>query len=139
VRVVQNRTAEDIATGKVMSSQCMFHNSVEHERELGIDFWSDACPPVDGINFMVPAPDGNGQKAIDWTGRLDHSAYSVDQRVKIPAWLAEFERFGGTLTIKDATISDLEHLQPAGRSGDRRFGQGRHRPPVRARCREVTL
>ena len=73
VRVVQNRTAEDIATGKVLSSQCMFHNSVEHERELGIDFWSDTCPPVDGINFQVPAPDGSGQKAIDWTGRLDHS------------------------------------------------------------------
>ena len=109
VRVVQNRTAEDIAQGKVMSSQCMFHNSVEHERELGIDFWSDTCPPVDGINFQVPAPDGSGQKAIDWTGRLDHSAYSVDQRVKIPAWMAEFERLGGTLTIKDATIADLEH------------------------------
>lgn len=109
VRVVQNRTAEDIANGKVMSSQCMFHNSVEHERELGIDFWSDTCPPVDGINFQVPAPDGSGQKAIDWTGKLDHSAYSVDQRVKIPAWMAEFERLGGTLTIKDATIADLEH------------------------------
>ena len=109
VRVVQNRTAEDIATGKVLSSQCMFHNSVEHERELGIDFWSDTCPPVDGINFQVPAPDGSGQKAIDWTGKLDHSAYSVDQRVKIPAWMAEFERLGGTLTIKDATIADLEH------------------------------
>lgn len=109
VRVVQNRTAEDIAQGKVMSSQCMFHNSVEHERELGIDFWADTCPPVDGINFQVPAPDGSGNKAIDWTGKLDNSAYSVDQRVKIPAWMAEFERLGGTLTIKDATIADLEH------------------------------
>ncbi|WP_152010878.1 styrene monooxygenase/indole monooxygenase family protein [Hoeflea sp. EC-HK425] len=109
VRVVQNRTAEDIATGKVMSSQCMFHNSVEHERELGIDFWADTCPPVDGINFQVQAPDGSGNKAIDWTGKLDNSAYSVDQRVKIPAWMAEFERLGGTLTIKDATIADLEH------------------------------
>jgi len=109
VRIVQNRTAEDIATGKVMSSQCMFHSSVEHERKLGIDFWADSCPPVDGINFQVPAPDGSGNKAIDWTGKLDHSAFSVDQRVKVPAWMAEFERLGGTLTIKDATISDLEH------------------------------
>lgn len=109
VRVVQNRTAEDIATGKVLSSQCMFNNSVQHERDLGIDFWSDICPPVEGINFMVPAPDGSGAKVIDWTGRLEKNAYSVDQRVKIPAWMAEFERLGGTLTIKDAAISDLEH------------------------------
>ena len=60
VRVVQNRTAEDIAAGKVMSSQCMFHTAVQNERDLGIDFWGEACPPVEGINFMVPAPDGSG-------------------------------------------------------------------------------
>ena len=27
VRIVQNRTAEDIATGRVLSSQCMFSNA----------------------------------------------------------------------------------------------------------------
>lgn len=109
VRVVQNRTAKDIAEGRVLSSQCMFHNSIEHERQLGIDYWTETCPPVEGINFMVPAPDGQGDRAINWTGRLEHNAYSVDQRVKIPAWLAEFERLGGTLTIKEAGISELEH------------------------------
>ncbi len=41
VRVVQNRTAEDIENGRVLSSQCMFSNAVQHERDLGIDFWSD--------------------------------------------------------------------------------------------------
>ncbi|PQO23996.1 alanine-phosphoribitol ligase [Rhodobacteraceae bacterium WD3A24] len=107
VRVVQNRTAEDIRGGRVMSSQCMFSNAVQHERDLGIDFWSDECPPVEGINFMVPAPDGNG-RVIDWTGRLDRNAYSVDQRVKIPRWMTEFERLGGQMVIKDAGISDIE-------------------------------
>lgn len=107
VRVVQNRTAEDIRDGRVMSSQCMFSNSVQHERDLGIDFWSEQCPPVEGINFMVPAPDGNG-RVIDWTGRLERNAYSVDQRVKIPRWMAEFERLGGQMVIKDAGISDME-------------------------------
>jgi 2-polyprenyl-6-methoxyphenol hydroxylase-like FAD-dependent oxidoreductase len=29
VKLVQNRTAEDIRTGKVMSSQCMFAGGVE--------------------------------------------------------------------------------------------------------------
>ena len=38
VRVVQNRTAEDVAQGKVLSRQCMFSNAVQHERDLGIDF-----------------------------------------------------------------------------------------------------
>ncbi|GGE10656.1 Dehydrogenase (flavoprotein) [Gemmobacter megaterium] len=108
VRVVQNRTGEEIANGKVLSSQCMFSNSVQHERDLGIDFWSDSCPPVQGINFIVPHPEKPGEKLIDWTGKLDKNAYAVDQRVKMPRWLEEFQKLGGQLVIKDAGIAELE-------------------------------
>jgi len=108
VRVVQNRTGEEIATGKVLSSQCMFHNAVQNERDLGIDFWSESCPPVEGIQFSVPDPEGSGNKVIDWAGRLDKPAYSVDQRVKMPKWLDEFEKLGGHLVIAEAGIADLE-------------------------------
>ncbi|MES2432330.1 MAG: styrene monooxygenase/indole monooxygenase family protein [Pseudomonadota bacterium] len=108
VRVVQNRTAEDMAQGKVLSSQCMFSNAVQHERDLGIDFWSADCPPVEGINFIVPNPDGSGSKLIDWAARLDSNAYSVDQRVKIPRWMAEFSRLGGQMVIADAGIAEIE-------------------------------
>jgi 2-polyprenyl-6-methoxyphenol hydroxylase-like FAD-dependent oxidoreductase len=108
VRIVQNRTAEQIATGKVLSSQCMFSNAVQHEKDLGIDFWSTTCPPVEGINFIVPNPDGSGSKVIDWAARLDANAYSVDQRVKIPRWMAEFQALGGQLVIADAGIAEIE-------------------------------
>ena len=108
VRVVQNRTGEEIARGKVLSSQCMFDRAVQHERELGLDFWSGVCPPVEGIGFAVPNPDGSGTKVIDWAARLDRNAYAVDQRVKMPVWLKEFERLGGRLVIRDAGMADLE-------------------------------
>jgi hypothetical protein len=108
VRIVQNRTAEEIANGKVLSSQCMFSNAVQHERDLGIDFWSGTCPPVEGINFIVPNPDGSGTRLIDWAGRLDTNGYSVDQRVKIPRWMEEFERLGGEIVIKDASVADID-------------------------------
>lgn len=108
VRVVQNRTAEDIAQGKIMSSQCMFGDSIQAERDLGIDFWTEYCPPVEGIAFTVPHPEAPGEKAIDWVGRLERNAYAVDQRVKFPGWLAEFERLGGRLVIKEAGINDME-------------------------------
>lgn len=82
VRMVQNRTGAEIAAGRVLSSQCMFSNALAHEAALGIDFWSNECPPVQGINFIVPNPDGSGTKAVDWAARLDRDAQSVDQRVK---------------------------------------------------------
>ena len=56
VRVVQNRTADDIRTGKVLSSQCMFDMALQNERDLGINFWEAECPNVDSISFTVPAP-----------------------------------------------------------------------------------
>jgi hypothetical protein len=86
----------------------MFGTALSYERELGLNFWDGTCPTVDSINFTVPAPDGSGNKAIDWNGLLDRPAQSVDQRVKFPRWIEEFERRGGTIDYKDAGIADLE-------------------------------
>ena len=108
VRIVQNRTGAEIAAGRVLSSQCMFSNALAHEAALGIDFWSNECPPVQGINFIVPNPDGSGTKAVDWAARLDRDAQSVDQRVKIPRWMDEFERLGGEMVIADAGITEID-------------------------------
>src|ERR1044072_1430097 len=103
VKLVQNRTAEDIRTGKGMSSQCMFGEALQHERDIGLDFWAKDCPTVDSINFVVPAPDGSGNKAIDWNSKLDRPAQSVDQRTKYPVWMQEFERRGGSDRIYEVT------------------------------------
>ena len=108
VEIVQDRSAEAIAQGKVLSSQCMFDEALQNERDLKLNFWDQTCPTVDSINFTVPSPDGSGAKAIDWNGKLDRPAQSVDQRVKFPAWMAEFTRRGGQLTIHEARAADLE-------------------------------
>jgi 2-polyprenyl-6-methoxyphenol hydroxylase-like FAD-dependent oxidoreductase len=39
VTVVSNRTPEKILSGRVSSSQFMFHDSLQNERDLGINFW----------------------------------------------------------------------------------------------------
>ncbi|REM67612.1 FAD-binding oxidoreductase, partial [Mycobacterium tuberculosis] len=43
VTMFSNRTGEDIRQGKVMSSQCMFHTSLQIERDLGLDHWASVC------------------------------------------------------------------------------------------------
>jgi hypothetical protein len=106
VTVASNRTAEDIRAGKVMSSQCMFAAALEHERELGINFWDDSCPDIEGISLAAPSPDGG--KLIDWAARLDRPAQSVDQRLKMPAWMEELENQGGEIVLCDVTVPDLE-------------------------------
>src|SRR3954454_3640768 len=101
VTVVSNRRPDDIHDGRVMSSQCMFDASLQHERDLGIAFWDGSCPPVEGISLAVPAPpdggNGAGGKVIDWAARLRAPAQSVDQRVKMPRWMEELDRRGGRI------------------------------------------
>lgn len=106
VTVISNRTPEQIGNGRVTSSQCMFDSSLAHERALGIDFWADSCPPVEQIALAAAAPDGG--IAFRWSGALDAPAQSVDQRVKMPRWLAEVEARGGTVVIAEAGVADLD-------------------------------
>ncbi|MGI9112853.1 MAG: styrene monooxygenase/indole monooxygenase family protein [Gaiellaceae bacterium] len=108
VTVLSDRTAEQVEKGRVLSSQCMFASALETERALGLDFWADRCPAVDGISFVVP--DGSGGTAIEWAARLDAPAQSVDQRLKVPGWMRELERRGGTLVCLEAGVEDLEEL-----------------------------
>jgi hypothetical protein len=113
VTVVTDRTPEQIHEGRVTSSQCMFATALDHERGLGIDFWDDTCPPVEGIGLAVPHPELPGQKAIDWGARLDRVALSVDQRVKFPRWMEHFEAAGGELVLQSADVDDLERYAEA--------------------------
>ena len=106
VTVFSNRTAKEIFEGPVMSSQCMFETALQTERELELDWWADECPAVEGIGIAVRNLEGG--KSIEWSARLDGPAQSVDQRLKIPAWMAEFEKRGGRLVLQDVGLAALE-------------------------------
>jgi flavin reductase (DIM6/NTAB) family NADH-FMN oxidoreductase RutF/2-polyprenyl-6-methoxyphenol hydroxylase-like FAD-dependent oxidoreductase len=106
VTLVSDRSPDEIRTGRVMSSQCMFDSALQTERDLRLNLWEQDCPRVEVISFTVPGP--GGQKAIDWAARLDNYAQAVDQRIKMPRWMTEFEARGGHLMIAEAQISDVE-------------------------------
>jgi hypothetical protein len=106
VAVVSNRPPEQIRAGRVMSSQCMFDAALKHERDLGINLWEEECPDIEGISLAVPGPDS--EKVIDWAARLERPAQSVDQRLKMPRWLEDLEKKGGSVLIHEATVPDLE-------------------------------
>lgn len=110
VTLTTNRTAEEVRNGKVMSSQCMFHSALQTERDLGLNFWEDECPAVEGIGLTVPHPERPGERLFNWSARLERYAQSVDQRVKMPVWMEEFQRRGGELVIQDVGLEELERL-----------------------------
>ena len=106
VTVMSNRTADEIRGGRVMSTQCMFDQALQYERDLEINFWENQAPRIQGLGISVAAPDHS--RAINWLGRLDGYAQSVDQRVKMAGWLETFAQRGGQLVIHGAAVSDLD-------------------------------
>ncbi|MFG2527698.1 styrene monooxygenase/indole monooxygenase family protein [Streptomyces sp. NPDC048516] len=113
VTLMSNRTADEIRAGRVMSTQCMFHTALQHERDLQINFWENQAPRIEGLGVSVAAPGSHeapegSQRAIDWVGKLDGYAQSVDQRVKMAGWMETFAQRGGQLVIHGAAVSDLD-------------------------------
>ncbi|EST38682.1 alanine-phosphoribitol ligase, partial [Streptomycetaceae bacterium MP113-05] len=107
VTVMSNRTADEIRGGRVMSTQCMFHTALQHERDIEANFWESQAPRVQGLGVSVAGPDGS--RVIDWLGMLaDGHAQSVDQRVKMAGWMETFAQRGGQLVIHGAAVSDLD-------------------------------
>jgi hypothetical protein len=146
VRVVTNRSPADIAAGRVMSSQFMFNDALQAERDLGLNFWEKECPNTDALGVTIAAPDGG--KAISWVYPLDNPGQAVDQRIKIPGWMRTFQERGGELVIRDAGIADLEDYARgsdlvilAGGKGDivKLFARDAERSPFDAPQRALAL
>ncbi|MER5491121.1 styrene monooxygenase/indole monooxygenase family protein [Streptomyces sp. NPDC002490] len=116
VTLMSNRTADEIRSGRVMSTQCMFHTALQHERDLQLNFWESQAPRIQGLGVSVAGPpadgteDGPRSRAVDWVGRLDGHAQSVDQRIKMAGWMDTFAQRGGQLVIHGAAVSDLDYF-----------------------------
>ncbi|EDY46597.1 styrene monooxygenase/indole monooxygenase family protein [Streptomyces sp. SPB074] len=108
VTLMSNRTADEIRSGRVMSTQCMFHTALQHERELELNFWENQAPRIEGLGVSVAAPDSG--RAVDWVGKLDGYAQSVDQRVKMAGWMETFAQRGGQVVIHGAAVGDLDYF-----------------------------
>lgn len=57
VTIYSNRTADQIARGKILSSQSMCNMAVTQEREQGLLTWDDLCPPIQGMHVRAGEED----------------------------------------------------------------------------------
>ncbi|ANN18138.1 oxygenase [Amycolatopsis orientalis] len=108
VTVMSARTPDEIRSGKVMSTQCMFHSALQHERDHKLNLWEDETVRVEGLGVSIAGPDSS--RVLDWFGPLEQYAQSVDQRVKMAGWLELVEERGGKVVIHGVTTSDLAPL-----------------------------
>ncbi|ASU84222.1 oxygenase [Nocardiopsis gilva YIM 90087] len=111
VTLVSLHAPDEIRAGHVMSTQCLFGSALRDEHRHGLDIHNERAPRIGGIGVGIAGSDG--RLGADWLGRLREPARSVDQRLKMAAWLEEFERRGGRLIIHGATVADLDRFSRA--------------------------
>ncbi|MGH3171571.1 MAG: styrene monooxygenase/indole monooxygenase family protein [Trebonia sp.] len=86
----------------------MFAPALDREREYRLNLWEEQAPKMLGISAaLAPAP---GLRAFGFYGPWDRYGNSVDQRVKMPAWLELFENRGGRVICHPVMTSDLAGL-----------------------------
>lgn len=107
VQIITDKTPEHVASGSILSTQCLFGSSLAVEQELGLNNWSTQGPNIHSMKVCITNPEAQGTKAIEWQGSLNKPAQSVDQRVKFPLWMADFQAKGGELVVKEVTDDDL--------------------------------
>lgn len=109
VTLLSDRSAAQIRTGKVMSSQCMFSTALDAEAQLGTSlngfYDSGSVPEITSIRLRVDA-----DEPIEWEAPLDGPARSIDQRIKSALWIETFVAAGGDFRIEKVTPRMLEEL-----------------------------
>jgi hypothetical protein len=105
VTLFSNRTPEAIQNGKPMGTPILFQDTLQLERDLGLNFWEEEAHC---IQFRTEVCDPEGNTALALSAHVPQHWQAVDQRLKFPAWMQEFVNRGGELIIQSTTLEDLE-------------------------------
>ena len=94
VTLMSNRTADEIRAGRVMSTQCMFHTALQHERDLQLNFWESQAPKIEGLGASY------GLETLS-LGRRDFSGPFQDQVIQYRgndiSWRDEWREFAAAI------------------------------------------
>ncbi|MFE9535563.1 styrene monooxygenase/indole monooxygenase family protein [Streptomyces sp. NPDC006691] len=99
------RTAQRIREGRVTSTQLMFGPALALERAAGLNLWDERAPVMGGLEMRHRDPAEDGRPAR-FTASYDAEVRSVDQRLKLSAWLELFGSRGGRVVYGSVAAED---------------------------------
>ena len=108
VSLFSDRSAEEIRSGTIMSSQCVFGSARAVQAPL-----SAAATDVDARSVEIASLEVALAGMKQWSAPLDRPAISVDQRVKVSDWIEQFRSRGGDLRVEEVGPSQLESVAAA--------------------------
>ncbi|MDQ1131325.1 styrene monooxygenase/indole monooxygenase family protein [Microbacterium sp. SORGH_AS_0888] len=105
VTIYTDRTAEQVAAGRLPNSVAHHAVTVARERELGVDHW-----PVEEFGYFCHHHWVGGGADLFFRGDFASPSRAVDYRIYQPALMGDFEDRGGRIEIRSVEAEDLDAL-----------------------------
>jgi 2-polyprenyl-6-methoxyphenol hydroxylase-like FAD-dependent oxidoreductase len=104
VTIYTDRTAEQVADGRLLNTVAHHHHTLERERALGVDHWDAAeYGYVCHHHFIGPE--------LRFRGDFAHPSSIIDYRLYLPRLMADYEERGGELVVGGPLqAEDVERL-----------------------------
>jgi 2-polyprenyl-6-methoxyphenol hydroxylase-like FAD-dependent oxidoreductase len=108
VTVYSDRTADQIASGRLLNTVAHHHHTLEREREreLGVHRWdAGEYGYVCHQHAIVGTPE-----PLRWRGDFEHPSSIIDYRLYLPRLLQDYEERGGDLVIGPVEPEQIEGI-----------------------------
>ena len=105
VTIYADKTAEQIADGRLLNTVAHHHHTLERERALGVHHWDVAEHGYVCHHHFISGPD------VAFQGDFDHPSMCIDYRLYLPRLMTDFQERGGDLVVGPTLeAADVERL-----------------------------
>lgn len=112
VDLYSDRTPEDfLRRARPTGTAGRFQMALDFERELGLERWGAAAPPIEGVHLTFCPRRGN--QLLTLLGRFAQPALAIDVRLQSATWLEALEQRGGRVHIEAVAPPRLEQIAAA--------------------------
>ncbi|NIJ09906.1 2-polyprenyl-6-methoxyphenol hydroxylase-like FAD-dependent oxidoreductase [Saccharomonospora amisosensis] len=105
VTIYSDRTAEQLAGGRIPNTVAHHHATVERERLLGVDHWDIEEYGYFGHHHYIGGP-----QPLRFPGFFAAPSRALDYRIYLPRLLSDFVERGGEFEVRPVQAVDVEEL-----------------------------
>ena len=109
VTIYTDRSADQVAAGRLLNTVAHHHHTLERERALRVHHWDAAEYGYVCHQHCVVGP----PEPLRFCGDFEARSSIIDYRLYLPRLMADFEDRGGELRVAAVAAEDLDRLSPS--------------------------
>ncbi|MFI5706349.1 styrene monooxygenase/indole monooxygenase family protein [Kribbella sp. NPDC051620] len=111
VTLFSDKTPEDfLERARPTGTAARFDVALSYERDLGLDYWRDKAPHIDGIHLHFSTAKNPHNALLTLLGRLSRPAMAIDLRLQSATWMRAFAERGGKTEIGNVDLGQLDEI-----------------------------